>query len=147
MEIFIIGAIIVAIMAYVSTRVKRVAREAYEPENFENEYFTITKPDDFIIPIKDKSEFLFEAYSKDYGDDDLADKFNQCWAVVVEKNGNLAEEVLESERVEENVTIKTLTKVLTNQNKSFQLEISLLPEYEENYVDRIKLMLDSFSLK
>ena len=128
MEIFIIGAIIVAIMAYVSTKVKRAASEAYEQENVETADFRITKPDGFIIPVKEQSDYLFEAYSKEYGDDDLADKFNQCWAIVVEKDGNLAEEISESERVEDNITIKTLTKILTNQDKSFQLEISLLPE-------------------
>ena len=134
-------------MAYVSTKVKRAASEAYEQENVETADFRITKPDGFIIPVKEQSDYLFEAYSKEYGDDDLADKFNQCWAIVVEKDGNLAEEISESERVEDNITIKTLTKILTNQDKSFQLEISLLPEYEEKYADGIKLMLDSFSLK
>lgn len=149
MEIFIIGAIIVAIMAYVSTKVKRAASEAYEQENVETEHFRLIKPEHFIIPVKDVSEFVFEAYSKDYGED-LAENFRQSWAIIREKNGvEFDTETIESERVEDNVTIKIFNKTLVdnNLNKSFELEISLLPEYEEKYADGIKLMLDSFHLK
>lgn len=135
-------------MAYVSTKIKKAASEAYEQENVETEYFRIIKPESFIIPVKEKSDYAFETYSKDYGED-LAEKFNQCWAVITEKDGVAAEESLELERVEDNVTIKTFTKRVVDKNldKTFELEISLLPEYEEKYAEGIKLMLDSFHLK
>lgn len=148
MEILIVGVIVVAIMAYVSTKIKKAASEAYEQENVETEYFRLIKPEHFIIPVKEKSEFAFEAYSKDYGED-LAEKFRQSWAVVREKNGIEDEDVLEFERIEDNVTIKTFSKTLISRDldKSFELEISLLPDYEEKYADGIKLMLESFHLK
>lgn len=148
MEILIVGVIVVAIMAYVSTKIKKAASEAYEQENAETEYFRIIKPESFIIPIKDKSEFAFEAYSKDYGED-LAEKFRQSWAVVREKNGIEDEGVLEFERVEDNVTLKVFSKTLVNKSldKSFELEITVLPDYEEKYAEGIKLMLESFHLK
>ncbi|NJM53437.1 MAG: hypothetical protein HC846_08620 [Blastocatellia bacterium] len=149
MEIFIIGAIVVAIMAYVSTKVKRIAGEAYEQENVEAEHFRIIKPESFIIPVKENSEFAFETYSKDYGED-LAEKFHQSWAVVKEKNGIEDDtEVLETERVEENVTLKVFNKTLIDKSldKSFELEITVLPAYEEKYAEGIKLMLESFCLK
>lgn len=149
MEIFIIGAIIVAIMAYVSTKVKRAASEAYEQENVETEHFRLIKPEHFIIPVKEEPEFVFETYSKDYGED-LAENFRQSWAIIREKNGvEFDTETIESERVEDNVTIKIFNKTLVDRSldKSFALEISLLPEYEEKYIDGIKLMLDSFHLK
>ena len=149
MEILIIGVIVVAIMAYVSTKIKRAASEAYEQENVETEDFRIIKPESFIIPVKEKSEFVFETYSKDYGED-LAEKFRQCRVVVKEKDGieNDAD-VLESEKVEDNVTLKTFSKTLVDKtlDKSYELEITVLPEYEEKYADGIKLMLDSFHLK
>lgn len=149
MEILIVGVIVVAIMAYVSTKIKKAASEAYEQENVETEYFRLIKPEHFIIPVKDKSEFAFETHTKDYGED-LAENFRQSWAVVREKNGIEDDaEVLESERVEDNVTLKTFSKTLINRSvdKSFELEITLLPDYEEKYADGIKLMLDSFHLK
>lgn len=148
MEILIVGVIVVAIMAYVSTKIKRAASEAYEQENVETEHFRLIKPEHFIIPVKDESEFAFEAYSKDYGED-LAENFRQSWAIVREKNGIEDEGVVEFERVEDNVTIKTFTKTLVSKDldKSFELEISLLPDYEEKYAEGIKLMLESFHLK
>lgn len=136
-------------MAYVSTKVKRAASEAYEQENVETEYFRLIKPEHFIIPVKDVSEFVFEAYSKDFGED-LAENFRQSWAIIREKNGiEFDTEILESEKIEDNVTIKTFNKILIDRSldKSFELEISLLPEYEEKYAEGIKLMLDSFHLK
>ena len=149
MEILIVGAILVALMAYVSTKIKRIASEAYEQEKVENEYFTITKPNDFIIPVKDNSEYVFETNSKDFAEDE-AENYYQCWAFVRGKDGIEYDlEILETEKVEENVIIKTFSKTLVNKNldKSFELEIFVLPEYEEKYADGIKLLLDSFSLK
>lgn len=136
-------------MAYVSTKIKKAAQQAYEPEALENEYFTITKPEGLIIPVKDRSEFMFEAYSKEFGEDE-AEKFNQCWVVVNEKDGiDYDVNILESEKFEQDVTIKTYKKTLINKslNKSFELEISVIPEYEEKYADGIKLLLNSFNLK
>jgi hypothetical protein len=149
MEILIIGIILVALMAYASTKIKNAARMAYEKEVFETEEFKIIKPDGFIIPVKENSEFLFETYSKDFAEDE-AEKFNQCWAVVVE-NGETenSSEVVVSEKIEDDVTIKIFRKNLVNHsfNKTYELEISVLPYYQEQYSDRIKMMLESFSLK
>jgi hypothetical protein len=149
MEILIIGIILVALMAYASTKIKRAASEAFETEIFETEGFKITKPDGFIIPVKENSEFLFETYSKDFAEDE-AEKFNQCWAVVVENGGTEnSSEIIESEKIEDDVTIKNFVKNLVNPslNKTYELEISVLPYYQEQYSDRIKMMLESFSLK
>lgn len=149
MEILIIGVIIVALMAYASTKIKKAASEAYKEEILENEYFTITKPDGLIIPVKEYSEFMFEAYSKEFGEDE-AEKLNRCWAVVNEKDGvDFDSEVLETEKNIDEAVIKTFTKIIVNPklNKSFELEISVIPEYEEKFADGIKLMLNSFNLK
>lgn len=149
MEILIIGVIFVALMAYISTRIKKAAKEAYEEEIIETEYFTIKKPEGFIVPVKDKSEFVFETYSKDFAEDE-AEKFNQCWATVKEKDGiEYDSKTLETEKIEENITIKVFVKTLINNNldKSFELEIFVLPDYYEQYSDRIKSLSDSFMLK
>jgi hypothetical protein len=149
MEIFIIGAILVALMAYASTKIKRAASEAYEQEAVESEYFTLIKPEGFIIPVKKESEFVFETNSKDFGEDE-AEKYYQCWALVNQKDGIENDPgVRETEKTEENVTLKIFSKSLISKslNKSFELEISVLPEYYERYSDKINLMLESFTLK
>ncbi len=150
MEILIIGVILVALMAYASTKIKNAAKLAYEQETFTNEHFTIIKPEQFIIPVKAASEFDFECYSKDFAEDE-AEKFNQCWAVVRVRDGIIKEETetFESDKIEDGVTIKTFCKVLPDNhlNKSFELEIFLLPEYQEKYSEGIDLMLKSFALQ
>ena len=148
MEILIIGIILVALMAYASTKIKKSAQAAYEAEVFENEGFTVKKPDGFIIPFNEKSPYAFEAYSKDFGDDE-ARKFNQCWAVVSVKNGFKKNSSIKSKKNEKNVLIQLFTKTLGNKklNKTYELEISLLDEYKEQYAEKIEAMLSSFALK
>jgi hypothetical protein len=148
MEILIIGVILVIVMAYVSTKIKKAANEAYEQENFESEHFRIIKPDGFIIPIKNESAFLFEAYSKDLGEELIEEDFYQCQATVTEKTGiEAGTKVVEAERLEKGISFKTFSKTLNNKNNSYTLEIIVLPEYQEKYQERINLMLESFSLK
>ncbi len=149
MEILIIGGLLVALMAYLSTKIKKEAQRAYEREIFETKEFKIIKPDEFIIPLKEESEFAFEAHSKDFGEDEAED-FSQCWAVIKQKDGIESDpETFESEKIEKEVTIKFFRKILVNPAlaKTYELQISLLPEYQEKYFAGIKLMLESFSLK
>ena len=148
MEILIFGIILVALMAYASTKIKKSAQAAYELEVFDNEEFTITKPEGFIVPFNEKSPYAFEAYSKDFGDDE-ARKFNQCWATVSVNNGFKKNSSIKTKKNEKDVLIQVFTKTLGNKklNKSYELEISLLDEYKEQYLEKIEAMLGSFALK
>jgi hypothetical protein len=148
MEILIVGIILVAVMAYLSTKIKKSAQAAYELEVFDNGEFTVTKPEGFIIPFNEKSPYAFEAYSKDFGDDD-ARKFNQCQATVSVKSGFKKNSLIKSKKNEKDVLIQVFTKTLGNKksNKTYELEISLLDEYKEQYLEKIEAMLDSFALK
>ena len=67
MEFLIPGLILVAIMAWASTRIKRNASAAFEAEQVETEYFVIEKPEGFLHVLNDKSGLLFRAYSKEFG--------------------------------------------------------------------------------
>ena len=66
--IIIVGLIIVATMVIVSTKIKRAAAAAYEPETVEKEDFKIEKAEGFLHPLRDEPDFPFEAYSKLYGE-------------------------------------------------------------------------------
>lgn len=137
-------------MAYVSTKIKKAAKQAYEEEIVENEYFTITKPEGFISPIKDETEFSFEAYSKDLGEEPVEEDFNQCWATITEREGIEAEtKMVENDEIEKGVLLRTFNKTLINKdlNRTFTLEIRVLPGYSEQYLERINQMRDSFSLR
>lgn len=67
MEILILGIILVAIMVWASTRIKRTAAAAFDAETVETEHFTIKKPDGWLSVVEPKAPYLFEAYTKDFG--------------------------------------------------------------------------------
>jgi len=67
MELLIPGLVLVAIMVWASTKIKRSAAKAFDAEHVEGEGFAIDKPDGFLNRHYDNSEFLFDAYSKDFG--------------------------------------------------------------------------------
>jgi hypothetical protein len=149
MEILIIGGALVALMVYVSTRIKRAAAAAYERETIETEDFVLIKPEGFLHPFKEDSEFAFEAYTKEFGEDDAA-KMHQARAhVKVYENppGAKLDEIVESEKKENGVPVRTFRRVLRKNNKFYELEVSVLSDYRENYLERINEMVESFSLK
>src|SRR5215210_7601935 len=66
MELLIPGLIIVALMVYASTRIKRTAAAAFEAETVETVDFTISKPEGFLTVVNGDPRYAFESYSKDY---------------------------------------------------------------------------------
>lgn len=148
MEILILGIILVALMAYVSTRIKNSAAQAFEREIIETEDFRLVKPEGFLNPVNENSEYAFEAYSKDFGEEDAAE-YRRAHAVVSVQQNPAPDENLPSEieKTEKGVTLQTFHKILKGDNKFYELEISLLKEYREQYFDKINEMLNSFSLK
>lgn len=147
MEILILGVILVALMAYVSTRIKKSAARAFEKETIETEDFSIIKPEGLLsVVIDENSEYAFEAYSKDFGENE-ASEFRKMTARIY-KNPERGEDFSgETEKTEKGVTIQTFGKILKTDEKSYELEISVLKDYREQYFDKINEMLNSFSLK
>jgi hypothetical protein len=147
MEILILGIILVALMAYVSTRIKKSAARAFEREVVEAEDFSIVKPEGFLSPAGENSENAFEAYSKDFGENDAAAEYRKATVKIYKKSGQSERLPSESEKTEKGVTIQTFRKMLKNNEKSYELEISVLKDYREQYFDKINEMLSSFSVK
>ncbi len=67
MELLIPGLILVALMVWASTRIKRNAAAAYDAEVIETEEFSIAKPEGFLHVLNDDSGLAFRAYSKGFG--------------------------------------------------------------------------------
>jgi hypothetical protein len=88
MELLIPGLILVALMAYASTRIKRAAARAFEAESITGDGFTLEKPDGFLVRIGTDGGLLFDAYSKDFGPAG-ADNIRAATAVVVANNERL----------------------------------------------------------
>ncbi len=88
MELLIPGLILVALMAYASTRIKRSAARAFESETIETDEFVIQKPEGFLNVLNGDPKFAFESYSKPYGQEP-AQEFRQCTAKlrIIENSG------------------------------------------------------------
>lgn len=176
MEILIVGAVVVALMVFISTKIKKSVAAAFEREIIENENFRLIKPAGFINPINENSEFAFEAYTKEFGKND-ADEFRQASAHVtvisgsdfktaiesVKKNRRkiLSEEIfenavakqkiclLESETIAKNVPARMFDKIIEAERQSeiYHLQVVVIDAYAEAYAERIKEMIESFAVK
>ncbi|MGE3467339.1 MAG: hypothetical protein AB7J13_10435 [Pyrinomonadaceae bacterium] len=72
MELLIPGLILVALMVYASTRLKKYTAAAFEAETVEMDEFVVDKPDGFLHVINGDPKFAFESYSKEYGTGDAS---------------------------------------------------------------------------
>lgn len=165
MEFIILGILFVAVLVFISSRIRRVTGRAFEPEVIETEEFSIIKPEGFIHPLNDKSEYAFEAYSREFGKKE-AGTFRQAQAFVrvhsdfkLDENAqkipadNIPEDqeiyFLESEKTENEVTVQTIQKIIEvpRKGKVYELKISALKEHKEDFLRSINEMLDSFKVK
>lgn len=67
MELLIPGLILVALMVYASTKIKRTTAAAFEAETVETDEFVVNKPDGFLHVLNGDPQYAFEAYSKEFG--------------------------------------------------------------------------------
>jgi len=89
MELLIPGLILVALMAYVSTRIKKSAARAFEAEQVTGDGFSLEKPDGFLVRTGGKAGLLFDAYSKDFGTTGGAENIRAAKAIVTVRSERL----------------------------------------------------------
>ena len=175
MEILIIGGILVALMAYVSTRIKKSAASAYEPETVETAEFILVKPEGFISPVGKVSAFAFEAFSKDFGESDKTEKLRRAqanlriaagenFAVYCERAKQTFDEILSAETLgaatsgrkicllkgenqENGVQIFEYRKIVAAESRIYDLQAVVLGDSSGVYGDRIEKMIESFQVK
>ncbi|MBA2735580.1 MAG: hypothetical protein H0U50_02210 [Pyrinomonadaceae bacterium] len=174
MEILIIGGILVALMAYVSTKIKKSAASAYQRETIETDEFSIIKPENFINPTGENSGFAFTAHSKDFGTGE-AEEFRQAQTNLrvysnagfdevcrnarqsagkiisneTTESGNEKICFLNGEKTENEIETEVFYKIVESgkQNKIYELKISVLSEFRENYSAAVNELLQSFTIK
>lgn len=167
MEILIPGLALVALMVYVSTRIKRSAAKAFDEEVVETDEFAITKPEGFIMPAGAKN-VSFAAYSKEFGTD-RADSIRRVTAelrvhlqsleavrdsivaaaskVVSEQHLANRSMILETETVENGFTLETERRLIEKKGKVFELSVTAIPENREEQQRNIDTLLASFEVK
>jgi hypothetical protein len=176
MEIFIVGVFVVALMVYVSTKIKRSAAAAFEREEIDEEDFSLIKPEGYIHPFNENSPLAFEVYSKDFGDEE-AKNFRRSRATLRVVSGSDFEAVcrsakktagkirlkrfvedapanqkiflLENEKSENDVRFFTRWKIVESRErgKIYEFQVSVLEQYEEEFADAASEMIRTFSVK
>ncbi len=145
MEIWIIGGIIVALMIYASTKIKRLAASAFEREEIDAGDFAIIKPEGFICPVE--TPYPFEAHTKEFGEAEESEEMRRAWATVVVSDMTEPEGVTESDRTQDGVPVKEFRKVLNRGGRSFELSVSVLADHLGEFEARVNEMLGSFEVK
>lgn len=159
-------------MVYLSTRIKRSAAQAFEPEEIETGEFLISKPEGFLHPLNTDSGLAFEAYTKEFGEED-ARKLRQAWAELeVHEGGDpdriradikkaagqvLNEEtvseggrkvyLIDAERLEKGVPVTTLYKISGAPGRVYEMRVSILDDFKESYLQNSDQLRAGFRLK
>lgn len=176
MEILIIGGIFVLIMVIVSTKIKKHAAAAFQPETVEKEDFIIEKAAGFLYPLRDEPDFPFEAYSKMYGERStrniwrarirlrISDGLNFAKLIKEIKQGKekfISQKnfddipadqrgtIIRTEKTEDEVDYKILRKIVQSkkQGKTYELKTTILEPYGEEFTDKACEMMESFEVK
>lgn len=163
MEILIIGIIIVALMAYVSTRIKRSAAAAFQAETVETDEYSIQKPDGFLSVIGGDPRFAFEAYSKDFGTGQ-AEKLRQVRATLVidpdQRDGDEEIVATRTEVIDSDVyklteakaslagtEVVVLRNTVEKNGRRYLLEVTRLAETSEDVARKTEEFVESLRLK
>jgi len=97
MELLVPGLILVALMVWASTRIKKNAAAAFDAETVENEFFVIRKPEGFLHVLNDSSGLAFRSYPKEFGK--VGDRDVRRATIEIERNvGTTVDEM--KERIE-----------------------------------------------
>ena len=172
LSILIPGLILVALMVYASTRIKKTAAAAFDAETVETDDFVIQKPEGFLNKINRDEQFAFEAYSKDFGVDDAADFRQGNISLTIRYEGTVDDAVAEIKADEDTVT-EDITEVISSRRyrvidatrvvkgiefhvtyklaekdgKIYRLEAVRLAETSAEISRKLDLMVASFELK
>lgn len=172
MELLIPGLILVALMVWASTRIKRNAAAAFEEESIDNDDFSFAKPDGFLHVLNDNSGLPFRAYSKEYGTDE-ANGIRRAEIEIEIFKGFSAEERLASVETEakavsdvrtyleagesamtfsatlekNNVGFERFYKLVTRGNRLFELRATVIDEHKDDFARRIEEVVDGFHAK
>src|SRR5262245_480612 len=103
MELLIPGLILVALMVWASTKIKRQAAEAFEPEEIEIDGFAVSKPEGFLHVINSRTNDLFEAYTKDFGEGE-EDGIRRATAHITDRGSGLQQAVDNVKGLVENIS-------------------------------------------
>ncbi len=171
MELLIPGVIIVALMVYASTRIKRSAASAFEPETIETDDIIVQKPEGFLNNLNGDPKYAVETYSRDYGVaatniragririsvrpgssvDDAIARIRESDGEIIEDIGEVVGahhyRVIETHRTEKTADCIVTYKLAAKNGKTYCLEAVRLAETPDEFAAKMDAFVASFELK
>ncbi len=172
MELLIPGLILVALMVWASTKIKRDADAAFGPESIETEDLAVEKPDGFLHVLNDDSGLAFRAYSKEYGSGEangirkatidieilngidplsrfaeLQTEFGALSEVEKFANGDEKGISFSVDFVDEDLEFERFYRLIKHSDRVFETRITVLRKYKDEFADKIGEFFSSFQAK
>ena len=171
MELLIPGLLLVALMVYASTKIKRSAAEAFEAETIETDAFILEKPEEFLNVINRDPSLELDAYSREYGLEHAAE-VRQARAEIRRFEDSTIDEavtrirdsatvksdiaeiiaerkyrLIEAERIEKGIGYREIYKIAASGTTVYELKVIALEDANQEVTSRIESILTSFILK
>lgn len=172
MEFVIPGLILVALMVWASTRIKKNAAAAFDAETVETEEFVIEKPEGFLHVLNDDSGLAFRAYSKEFGTvgkkdvrkADIEIEIHREAALEAIREGVIsASDSIENEqpyldggerstiiaakRIIDGGEFDVLTKLITRGSDVYEATARSLTEHSEEYLPKLEQAIERLRVK
>jgi|CXWL01.1.fsa_nt_gi hypothetical protein len=171
MELLIPGLILVALMVWASTKIKKTTAAAFEAETVETDEYIINKPQGFLHVLNGDPQYAFEAYSKEFGGPGAED-VRRATATVgvtattvkeeasrrVNAGNNLIDDrsevigetkyrLIETRAVANDIAYRNLFKIAERGGKTYVMTVTVIAETTDEAMRDIETMLNSFELK
>jgi hypothetical protein len=165
MELLIPGLLLVALMVWASTKIKKRAAEAFEPETIETENYSLDKPEGFLH-VLESPDHDFEAYSREFDEADFRTRRakieidllhdttlreacdslreNATASNVTEENGRVYR--VECDETANENEFKVFYKLVATSGGLYRLRFAVLSKHAEEYLRKIDETFDSFTI-
>ena len=172
MELLIPGLVLVALMVWASTRIKKNAAAAFDMETVETDEFSIRKPEGFLHVLNDDSGFAFRSYSKEFGK--VGNKDVRAATIEIEHHAATGLDMLKA-RIEENAEqvssfepyldagersawiasteirdggeFSVFRRLVGRQSDMWEARGSILADHQNDMMDKIEAALESVQVK
>lgn len=171
MELLIPGLILVALMVWASTKIKRISASAFEPEQIEMPLYLIQKPGGFLHVLNDDSGLDFSAYSKELeslGKRDyrvgmieveildgktLDERISEIEKLMAEMtvspylDGGERSAIVQGRRHENDVDYFETRKIVARGSRLIELRIAILADHAKDFGSKTDKILGGFLVK
>ena len=171
MELLIPGLILVALMVYASTKIKKTAAAAFEAETIETEEFVLDKPEGFLNILNRDPALEVDSYSREFGVETASEirqarievrhyrvcKMSEAVGAIKERAtiksdiseviGERKYRLLEAERIEKGIGYREIYKLTEKGKDVFELKIIALEETNDDISRKIDEIVLSFAVK